>query len=75
MADETPLSIHHPDAGAVGGVVVIQEVFGVTPHIEDVCQRLADAGWLAVGPTCSGGPATPSCPTTTSARCAPTSGR
>ncbi|HET8618011.1 MAG TPA: dienelactone hydrolase family protein [Acidimicrobiales bacterium] len=50
MADETPLSIHHPESGAVGGVVVIQEVFGVTPHIEDVCQRLADAGWLAVAP-------------------------
>jgi len=50
MADETPLSIHHPEAVAVGGVVVIQEVFGVTDHIEDVCQRLADAGWLAVAP-------------------------
>jgi carboxymethylenebutenolidase len=50
MADETPLSIHHPEGIAVGGVVVIQEVFGVTEHIEDVCQRLADAGWLAVAP-------------------------
>ena len=50
MADETPLSIHHPEAVAVGGVVVIQEIFGVTEHIEDVCQRLAHAGWLAVAP-------------------------
>jgi carboxymethylenebutenolidase len=50
MADETPLSIHHPDRPAVGGVVVIQEIFGVTDHIEDVCQRLAHAGWLAVAP-------------------------
>src|SRR5687768_2351022 len=50
MADETPLSIAHPDIPAVGGVVVLQEAFGVTEHIEDVCQRLADAGWLAVAP-------------------------
>ena len=50
MSDETPLSIAHPDVPAVGGVVVLQEAFGVTPHIENVCQRLADAGWLAVAP-------------------------
>ena len=50
MADETPLSIAHPEIPAVGGVVVLQEAFGVTEHIEDVCQRLADAGWLAVAP-------------------------
>ena len=50
MADETPLSIAHPETPPVGGVVVLQEVFGVTPHIEDVCQRFADAGWLAVAP-------------------------
>ena len=30
--------------------MVLQEAFGVTEHIEDVCQRLADAGWLAVAP-------------------------
>ena len=50
MADETPLTIRHPDAPPVGGVVVIQEAFGVTTHIEAVCQRLADVGWLAVAP-------------------------
>jgi carboxymethylenebutenolidase len=50
MAAETPLSIHHPDGPAAGGVVVVQEAFGVVPHIEDVCQRLADVGWLAVAP-------------------------
>ncbi|HEX6418006.1 MAG TPA: dienelactone hydrolase family protein [Acidimicrobiales bacterium] len=50
MAEETPLSIRHPDGPVAGGVVVVQEVFGVTPHIEDVCQRLADVGWLAVAP-------------------------
>ncbi len=50
MSDETPLSIRHPDETAVGGVVVVQEAFGVTEHIEDVCQRFAEAGWLAVAP-------------------------
>lgn len=50
MADETPLSIRHPDRPAVGGIVVVQEAFGATDHIVDVCQRLADVGWLAVAP-------------------------
>jgi carboxymethylenebutenolidase len=50
MAEETPLSIHHPDQPAVGGVIVVQEAFGVTDHIEDVCERLAGVGWLAVAP-------------------------
>jgi carboxymethylenebutenolidase len=49
-SDETPLSIRHPAEATVGGVVVVQEAFGVTDHIEDVCQRFADAGWLAVAP-------------------------
>lgn len=50
MPDETPLSIRRPEHPPVGGIVVIQEAFGVGPHIEDVCQRLADIGWLAVAP-------------------------
>ena len=33
-----------------GAVVVIQEAFGVNPHIEDVARRLADAGYHAVAP-------------------------
>ncbi len=47
---ETPLSVHAPDGDPKGGVVVIQEIFGVNDHIEDTCRRLADAGWLAVAP-------------------------
>jgi carboxymethylenebutenolidase len=50
MADETPLSVHEPAGPVKGGVVVVQEVFGVTPHIEDICRRLAAEGWLAVAP-------------------------
>lgn len=51
MPDEvTPLSIHKPEGTPKGGVVVIQEAFGVNEHIEDVCARLAADGWLAVAP-------------------------
>jgi carboxymethylenebutenolidase len=38
-------------AGAVrGGVVVVQEAFGVNAHIEDVAGRFAAAGYRAVAP-------------------------
>jgi carboxymethylenebutenolidase len=50
MTDSTPLSVHESDGDPKGGVVVIQEIFGVNDHIEDVGRRLADAGWLAVAP-------------------------
>jgi carboxymethylenebutenolidase len=50
MTDSTPLSVHAPDGDPKGGVVVIQEIFGVNDHIEDIGRRLADAGWLAVAP-------------------------
>jgi carboxymethylenebutenolidase len=33
-----------------GGVIVVQEAFGLTPHIGRVCDRLADDGWLAIAP-------------------------
>ena len=39
-----------PDGEAKGGVVVIQEVFGVNDHIEDVTRRFAAAGYHAVAP-------------------------
>jgi len=50
MSEQTPLSIHEPDGPPKGGVVVIQEAFGVNDHIEDVARRFAAAGWLAVAP-------------------------
>ncbi|MDO8733315.1 MAG: dienelactone hydrolase family protein [Actinomycetota bacterium] len=45
-----PLTIRKPEGTPKGGVIVIMEAFGVTDHIVDVCQRLADAGYLAVAP-------------------------
>ncbi|MCU1452305.1 MAG: putative hydrolase [Acidimicrobiales bacterium] len=50
MAEHTPLSIHEPVGEPKGGIVVVQEAFGVNEHIEDVTQRFADEGWLAVAP-------------------------
>jgi carboxymethylenebutenolidase len=45
-----PASLATPDGEPRGGVVVIQEAFGLTPHIVDVTRRLAAEGWLAVAP-------------------------
>ena len=33
-----------------GGVIVVQEIFGVTAHIRDVADRFAAAGYTAVAP-------------------------
>jgi carboxymethylenebutenolidase len=33
-----------------GGLVVIQEIFGLNEHIRDVCDRFAAEGYLCVGP-------------------------
>src|SRR3954464_5620525 len=50
MSEQTPLSVHEPDGQPVGGIVVVQEAFGVNDHIEDVARRFAAEGWLAVAP-------------------------
>ena len=40
-----------PDkAGSFPTVVVIQEIFGVHEHIQDVCRRLAKLGYYAIAP-------------------------
>jgi carboxymethylenebutenolidase len=40
-----------PDAGAVrGGVLVLQDAFGVTDYLEELCRDLAAAGWYALAP-------------------------
>jgi carboxymethylenebutenolidase len=39
-----------PQGAAKGAVIVIQEAFGITGHIEDVCRRFAAEGYLAVAP-------------------------
>lgn len=40
-----------PDGkGAAPVILVVQEIFGVHEYIEDVCRRLAKAGYMAVAP-------------------------
>lgn len=46
----TPLSIIEPQGTPRGGVVVIQEAFGITSYIVDVLGRFAAAGYVAVAP-------------------------
>ena len=51
-ADKHQLGAYRADpAGASkGGIVVIQEIFGVNHHIRAVCDRLAQEGYAAVAP-------------------------
>lgn len=44
------LSVLRPVGAPKGAVIVIQEAFGITDHILDVCRRVTDAGYLAVAP-------------------------
>ena len=39
-----------PMNSPAGGIVVLQEIFGVNEHIRDVCERFARDGYLAIAP-------------------------
>jgi carboxymethylenebutenolidase len=39
-----------PTAAPVGGVVVLQEIFGLTDHIADMCGAFAEAGYQVLAP-------------------------
>ena len=39
-----------PSGKPKGGLVVVQEIFGVNSHIRGVCDRYAEAGYLAIAP-------------------------
>lgn len=39
-----------PDAGRGPGLIVIQEWWGLVPHITDVCDRFANEGFVALAP-------------------------
>lgn len=47
-----------PASGSGPGVVVIQEWWGLTDHIADVCDRLAAEGFVALAPDLFGGKTT-----------------
>jgi carboxymethylenebutenolidase len=42
--------VARPEASPKGCVVVVQEIFGVNAYVRAVCDRWAQAGWLAVAP-------------------------
>ncbi len=48
----TPMDLYEvePERTSRGAVIVVQEAFGITDHIKDVCQRFAGAGYRAVAP-------------------------
>lgn len=47
-----PLTVVAPEENNSNGcaVIVVQEAFGVDAHVEEVCVRFAEEGWLAVAP-------------------------
>ncbi|SRR5579871_2594132 len=47
-----------PGSGSGPGIAVIQEWWGLVPHIEDVCDRFAEAGFVALAPDLYHGEAT-----------------
>ena len=40
-----------PQAKPIGAVVVIQEIFGLTAHVADMCEVFADAGYAVLAPS------------------------
>ncbi len=41
----------NPAAEPIGGVVILQEIFGLTDHIADMCALFAGAGYAALAPS------------------------
>jgi carboxymethylenebutenolidase len=39
-----------PTGSVKGGIVIVQEIFGVNTHIKDVCDRYAEQGYVAIAP-------------------------
>ena len=39
-----------PESQAIATVVILQEIFGITDHIKDVCKQYAAHGYLAIAP-------------------------
>ena len=40
----------HPATEPAAAIVVIQEIFGINAFVREVCERLADQGYLAIAP-------------------------
>jgi len=52
MSDGRPVGVYHvtPAGARKGGLVVIQEIFGITGHIKDVCDFYSSAGYEVMAP-------------------------
>jgi carboxymethylenebutenolidase len=52
MSDAAEIGVYHavPAGERRGGVVLIQEIFGVTGHIRNQCERYASAGYEVLAP-------------------------
>jgi carboxymethylenebutenolidase len=48
--DTMDVYVSEPAGEAKGAVVVLQEAYGVNGHIQDVCRRFSDAGYVAAAP-------------------------
>ena len=44
------LYVAKPKSQAVATVIILQEIFGITDHIQAICQQYATHGYLAVAP-------------------------
>ena len=52
MSDGAEIGVYHvePTGKRRGGLVLIQEIFGVTEHIKECCDRFAAEGYEVLGP-------------------------
>ena len=53
MSDGAEIGVYHvdPKGARRGGLVLIQEIFGVTEHIKECCDSWADEGYEVLGPS------------------------
>ncbi len=47
---QIPAKLFHPEGGQGAGIVLVQEIFGVTPYILQRAADLADLGWTVLVP-------------------------
>ena len=52
MSDGAEIAVYHADheGGRKGGLVLIQEIFGVTDHIRELCDEYAAGGYEVLSP-------------------------
>jgi carboxymethylenebutenolidase len=52
MSDGADISVYHVEPNGVrkGGLVLIQEIFGVTNHIRELCDEYAADGYEVLSP-------------------------